>query len=85
LSGNGFVGPFSLAGASTTTSHGTWTYSRPGMQVVALLCSHLPVLPPADAPDVLASATNAVPQNSSEDNSTTPSGGGAIAEDTSGS
>jgi hypothetical protein len=55
------------------------------MQVVALLCSHLPVLPPADAPDVLASATNAVPQNSSEDNSTTPSGGGAIAEDTSGS
>ena len=53
LNGNDFIGPFSLAGASATTApDGTWTYSRPGIQVVALLCSHLPVLPPADSPDV---------------------------------
>jgi hypothetical protein len=49
----GFLGPFSLAGASATSApDGSWTYSRPGMQVVALLCSQLPVLPPKDAPDV---------------------------------
>jgi hypothetical protein len=53
----GFLGPFSLAGASAVNSpDGSWTYSRPGMQVVALLCSLLPVLPPKDAPDVAAAA-----------------------------
>ena len=47
------IGPFSLAGATPTTQpDGAWNYTQPGMQVVALLCSHLPVLPPADAPDV---------------------------------
>ena len=52
-SSGGFIGPFSLAGATPTTQpDGAWNYTQPGMQVVALLCSHLPVLPPADAPDV---------------------------------
>jgi hypothetical protein len=52
-SSGGFLGPFSLAGVSPSQApDGTWTYSRPGMQVVALLCSHLPVLPPIDAPDL---------------------------------
>jgi hypothetical protein len=52
-SSGGFLGPFSLAGVSPSQAlDGVWTYSRPGMQVVALLCSHLPVLPPIDAPDL---------------------------------
>jgi hypothetical protein len=52
-SSGGFLGPFSLAGVSPSqASDGTSTFSRPGMQVVALLCSHLPVLPPIDAPDL---------------------------------
>ena len=55
----GFLGPFSLAGASpTSASDGSWTYARPGMQVVALMCSHLPVLPPANAPDVVGTTTS---------------------------
>lgn len=51
----GFLGPFSLAGAPppTSASDGSWTYTRPGMEVVALMCSRLPVLPPANAPDVV--------------------------------
>jgi hypothetical protein len=49
----GFIGPFSLAGATPTSQpDGSWNYTQPGMQVVALLCSHLPVLPPQDAPDL---------------------------------
>jgi hypothetical protein len=49
----GFIGPFSLAGATPTSQpDGSWNYAQPGMQVVALLCSHLPVLPPQDAPDL---------------------------------
>jgi hypothetical protein len=60
LGSNGFIGPFSLAGASASNApNGTWTYSRPGMQVVALLCSRLPVLPPADAPDVAPAGSGA--------------------------
>ena len=72
LSGNGFIGPFSLAGGlPPSESNGTWTYSRPGMQIIALLCSHLPVLPPADAPDVVqapppAPATSTPPTPSSD-------------------
>lgn len=60
LNGNDFIGPFSLAGASPTTApDGTWNYSQPEMQIVALMCRHLPVLPPADSPDVLPPATAA--------------------------
>jgi hypothetical protein len=46
------IGPLSLVGAvSTTASDGlTVTYERDGMQVVALLCTPLPILPPADDP-----------------------------------
>lgn len=52
----GFLGPFSLSGVTPTVApDGTWTYARPGMQVVALLCDHLPVLPPINAPDLPAS------------------------------
>lgn len=74
LSGNGFIGPFSLAGGlPPTDSNGTWTYSRPGMQVIALLCSHLPVLPPADAPDVVQAPPPAPDPNTAD---TTESGTG---------
>lgn len=53
----GFLGPFSVSGVSPTISNdGTWTYDRPGMQVVALLCNHLPVLPPIDAPDLASNS-----------------------------
>jgi hypothetical protein len=49
----GFIGPFSLAGVTPASQpDGSWNYTQPGMQVVALLCSHLPVLPPQDAPDL---------------------------------
>jgi hypothetical protein len=67
LGDSGFLGPFSLAGASATnTPDGLWTYSRPGMQVVALLCSHLPMLPPTDAPDVAQAGGAAKPTQSSD-------------------
>jgi hypothetical protein len=48
----GTMGPLSLFGAiATTEADGvTVTYSHDGMQVVALLCSSLPVLPPVDTP-----------------------------------
>ena len=47
----GSLGPFSLQGATTTSgNNGSVTYSRPGMQVIALLCSQLPILPPVDDP-----------------------------------
>jgi hypothetical protein len=80
----GFLGPFSLAGASATNApDGTWTYSRPGMQVVALLCSHLPVLPPNDAPDV-ASAGSAAAGASSPPAATTDPAAPAPSDTTSG-
>jgi hypothetical protein len=45
---SGSVGPLSLFGATPTTNgDNTITFGRAGMQVVALLCSPLPVLPPA--------------------------------------
>ena len=48
----GTVGPLSLFGAvATTAADGvTITYAHDGMQVVALICSALPVLPPANTP-----------------------------------
>lgn len=61
----GYLGPFSLANASATTAaDGSSTYSNPGMQVVALLCSHLPALPPVDPPDAAAAGV-ATSDNSS--------------------
>jgi hypothetical protein len=57
------IGPLTLFGASSSSSvSGTSTYSRPGMQVVALLCAALPVLPPIDDPSVSPVAT--APANS---------------------
>lgn len=54
----GFLGPFSLAGATAAAApDGSWVYSQSGMQVVALLCNHLPVLPPQDGPDLVAQAS----------------------------
>ena len=99
LNGNDFIGPFSLAGASTTTApDGTCTIRAPEMQVVALLCRHLPVLPPADSPDVvlppadspdvLTPAAGPVAQSPSADGSSTPtpaSDGDPSAADASGS
>jgi hypothetical protein len=53
----GYIGPFSLAGAtSAALPDGSCTYAQPGMQVVALLCTRLPVLPPQDGPDVVTAA-----------------------------
>lgn len=47
----GTLGPLSLFGAKAVAgTDGLVSYSHPGMQVVALLCSSLPVLPPIDAP-----------------------------------
>jgi len=49
--GGGTIGPLSLfRAAATTNTDGTTTFSHDGMQVVALMCSALPVLPPIDAP-----------------------------------
>jgi hypothetical protein len=59
LGDSGFLGPFSLAGASVSAKDGTVTYARPGIQVIALTCSTLPVLPPADAPQAAAPSTPA--------------------------
>lgn len=86
LSGNGFIGPFSLAGGlPPTDSNGTWTYSRPGMQIIALLCSHLPVLPPADAPDVAqapppAPATSTAPTPSSNGTASSADSGAGVTD-----
>jgi hypothetical protein len=48
----GTIGPLSLFGATASTEADgvTMTYSHDGMQVVALLCNPLPVLPPVDPP-----------------------------------
>jgi hypothetical protein len=54
----GSLGPLSLfGGSSSVDENGTITFTHPGMQVVALLCSPLPVLPPMDAPVTTAPAT----------------------------
>jgi len=47
----GALGPLSLFGAGRSVEvDGAVTYARDGMQVIALLCSAIPVLPPVDAP-----------------------------------
>jgi hypothetical protein len=52
------IGPLTLFGASSASSaSGTSTYSRPGMQVVALLCATLPMLPPIDDPSMAPAST----------------------------
>jgi hypothetical protein len=49
----GTLGPLSLFGAAAAAAADgvTITFSHTGMQVVALLCTTLPVVPPIDAPD----------------------------------
>lgn len=70
-SSGGFIGPFSLAGAPPAALRdGAYTYTRPGIQVIALLCERLPVLPPQDAPDVAAAPAPS-------DGSATVAGGGS--------
>jgi hypothetical protein len=51
-SAGGTLGPLSLFGAviSTATDGVTITFAHQGMQVIALLCSPLPIVPPADSP-----------------------------------
>ena len=65
----GTVGPLSLFGAaSKTESDGSITFAHDGMQVVALLCSALPVLPPMDTPalgGISSSASTETPSASS--------------------
>ncbi|MGD0864476.1 MAG: hypothetical protein ABSA49_02850 [Rhizomicrobium sp.] len=47
----GSLGPFSLQGATAAPgNNGSMTYTRAGMQVIALLCSQLPILPPVNDP-----------------------------------
>jgi hypothetical protein len=48
----GTIGPLSLFGATAKTEADgvTVTYAHDGMQVVALLCSAIPILPPVDPP-----------------------------------
>jgi hypothetical protein len=49
--GGGTIGPLTVFNAtSSTNTDGTITFSHDGMQVVALMCSPLPVLPPVDTP-----------------------------------
>jgi len=49
--GGGTIGPLTLFRAdATTNTDGTTTLRHDGIQVVALMCSPLPVLPPMDAP-----------------------------------
>ena len=51
LSSSASIGPLTMFGASSASSaSGTTTYSRPGMQVVAVLCAALPMVPPIDPP-----------------------------------
>ena len=59
----GTLGPLSLFGAvpSTAADGVTITYAHDGMQVVALLCGALPVLPPVDAPTAHADSGGAPP------------------------
>jgi hypothetical protein len=77
----GYIGPFSLAGAtSANTSDGGWSYSQPGVQVIALLCTRMPVLPPTDAPDAaqpVTAASAGAGAASGSDGSTSASGAGA--------
>jgi len=48
----GYIGPFSLEGGKATPgASGQLVQSCPGMQVIALSSSRLPVLPPVDASD----------------------------------
>lgn len=72
----GTIGPLSLFGATATTeSDGvTVTYEHDGMQVVALVCSALPVLPPIDAsaataPSSSSSSSSSIPSSSSSSSS----------------
>jgi hypothetical protein len=52
------IGPFSLQGAIPQQGgDGSITLTRPGMQVIALLCNALPVLPPVDSPPPRSTTT----------------------------
>jgi hypothetical protein len=78
----GFLGPFALGDTPASTApDGTSTYTRLGMQVVAVLCSHLPVLPPIDAPDLApqVQANGAVPGTSQPQQGAAAAPGGASA------
>lgn len=66
----GTIGPLSLFGAAAKVeSDGSVTYAHDGMQVVALLCSPLPVLPPMDTP------TPGTPSSSSTNAASSPASG----------
>lgn len=50
------IGPLTLFGASSSAAD-TSTYSKTGMQVVALLCATLPMLPPIGDPSMASAST----------------------------
>jgi Papain-like cysteine protease AvrRpt2 len=50
------IGPLTLFGATSSAGRPT-TYSRTGMQVVALLCATLPMLPPNGDPSMASTST----------------------------
>ena len=85
----GYIGPFSLAGAEVANApDGWWSYSQPGMQVIALLCTRMPVLPPKDAPDAaqpVAMASAGAGPASGSGGSPPASGAGASPPPSSGS
>jgi hypothetical protein len=59
----GTLGPLSLFGAAAKAEADgvTVTYAHDGMQVVALLCSEIPVLPPVDPPAPSSSTVSGEP------------------------
>ncbi|GAC1402521.1 MAG: hypothetical protein NVSMB64_02510 [Candidatus Velthaea sp.] len=58
-SASGTLGPLSLFGGVTTTNaDGSVTISHDGMQVVGLVCTPLPVLPPLNAPSSIAGSSS---------------------------
>jgi hypothetical protein len=63
----GTVGPLSLFGATAKTEADgvTVTFEHDGMQVVALLCSPLPVLPPVDMTAAIAASSSDASSSSS--------------------
>jgi hypothetical protein len=72
----GSIGPFSLVGATTTPgTNGVMTFARHGMQVIALLCSRLPVLPPVDAPPATSATSGGSSTATSQPTAGTPVSG----------
>jgi len=72
------IGPFSLQGAKPQQGgDGSITLTRPGMQVIALLCNALPVLPPVDSPPPRSTTTTSTSTSQPTTDTTASSGSGS--------